>query len=271
MMGEQFRSAQPVSSGRASFRFLPRISLLPGAGLLRTESAAVGIPRPPLPRCDPGRPDRDGNDARRPPGGSPPAERSRRSHGHRGRSHPRLLDFVRRQSAAPGIALDAIRDASGLPLTRGAPPSISDLRRLETLGAQLDTLAGYERNGPPLRLEWGLYAGSSIFPALRRSYFEGFERLLFATTRDSMVAELAALPDAPDSASDYGATYNTLKAYLITALHPEKSTEAFLGPALMSTGAPVVRPTHPFGPRPAPVRSLCPRARDRQPIPDHAR
>jgi type VI secretion system protein ImpL len=135
-------------------------------------------------------------------------------------------------------ALDAMRNASGLRLTRGVPPSIGDLRRLETLGAQMDTVAEYERNGPPWRLEWGLYAGSSIFPALRRSYFEGFDRLLFATTRDSMVAELGALPDAPDSTSDYGATYNTLKAYLITALHPEKSTEAFLGQVLMAHWSP---------------------------------
>ena len=135
-------------------------------------------------------------------------------------------------------ASEAMRGASGLPLTRGAPPSISDLRRLESLGAQMDTVAGYERNGPPLHLKWGLYAGSSIFPALRRSYFEAFERLLFATTRDSMVAELAALPEAPDSASDYGATYNTLKAYLITTMHPEKSTEAFLGQVLMAHWSP---------------------------------
>lgn len=135
-------------------------------------------------------------------------------------------------------SVDAMRNASSLRLTRGAPPSIGDLRRLESLGAQLDTVAGYERHGAPWRLQWGLYVGSRIFPALRRSYFEGFERLLFATTRDSMVAELSALPDAPDSKSDYGATYNTLKAYLITVLHPEKSTEAFLSPALMEHWSP---------------------------------
>jgi type VI secretion system protein ImpL len=135
-------------------------------------------------------------------------------------------------------SVDALRDASGLRLTRGAPPSIGDLRSLGNLGAKLDTVAGYERNGPPWRLQWGLYAGSSLFPALRRGYFEGFERLLFATTRDSMVTQLASLPDAPDGKTDYGETYNTLKAYLITVLHPEKSTESFLGPALMEHWSP---------------------------------
>ena len=135
-------------------------------------------------------------------------------------------------------ALEAMKNASGLPLTRGTPPGIGDLRRLENLGAQLDTVAAYERRGPPWRLQWGLYAGSSLFQPLRRTYFEGFDRLLFATTRDSMVRELGALPDAPDSKSDYGATYNTLKAYLITALHPEKSTESFLSPTLMAHWSP---------------------------------
>ncbi|HEY8258938.1 MAG TPA: ImcF-related family protein [Gemmatimonadales bacterium] len=133
---------------------------------------------------------------------------------------------------------EAIRAASAFQVTRGAAPSIGDLRRLETLGATLDTVAGYERHGPPLRLQWGLYAGSALFPALRRSYFQGFDRLLFAATRDSMIAELRALPESPDTKSDYGSTYNTLKAYLITVLHPEKSTEAFLGPALMSHWSP---------------------------------
>jgi type VI secretion system protein ImpL len=135
-------------------------------------------------------------------------------------------------------SLTAMRAAAGLQLTRGAPPSIEDLRRLDNLGALMDTVAQYERHGPPWRLQWGLYSGAGLFPALRRSYFEGFERLLFATTRDSMVTELAALPAAPDSTSDYGKAYNTLKAYLMTALHPEKSTESFLAPALMEHWSP---------------------------------
>jgi type VI secretion system protein ImpL len=135
-------------------------------------------------------------------------------------------------------SLSAIQGAAGLRLTRGAPPSIEDLRRLDQLGNLMDTVAQYERTRPPWRLQWGLYTGASLFPALRRSYFEGFERLLFATTRDSMVRELAALPNAPDSTSDYGKAYNTLKAYLITALHPQRSTESFLGPALMEHWSP---------------------------------
>lgn len=135
-------------------------------------------------------------------------------------------------------ALDAMRRASDLPLVRGTPPSIDQLGRLEALGAQMDTVAEYERKGPPWRLQWGLYSGAALFPALRRSYFQGFERVLFATTRDSMIVELRALPEAPTPQSDYGATYNTLKAYLITVLHPEKSTEAFLGPALMAHWSP---------------------------------
>jgi type VI secretion system protein ImpL len=135
-------------------------------------------------------------------------------------------------------SLTAMREAGSLQLTRGAPPSIQDLRRLDNLGALMDTVAGYERFGPPWRLQWGLYTGSALFPSLRRSYFEGFERLLFATTRDSMVTELAALPAAPDSTSDYGKAYNTLKAYLMTALHPEKTTESFLAPALMEHWSP---------------------------------
>ena len=115
-------------------------------------------------------------------------------------------------------SLDAMRGASGL---RSDPGRATQHRRsppARGLGATLDTVAQYERHGPPWRLQWGLYTGSSLFPPLRRSYFEGFERLLFATTRDSMVAELAALPDAPDSKSDYGADLQDAEGVLIRSL-----------------------------------------------------
>jgi type VI secretion system protein ImpL len=135
-------------------------------------------------------------------------------------------------------SVTALRDAASLPLILGSAPAVGDLRKLETLGALMDTVAGYRRNGPPWRLQWGLYDGSALLPALRRGYFTGFDRLLFASTRDSMLAELHAVPDTPDNKTDYGGTYNTLKAYLITVAQPAKSTEAFLGPALMAHWSP---------------------------------
>ena len=112
-------------------------------------------------------------------------------------------------------------------------PPADAMRRLDTLRAQLDTLSAYDHGHPPLSLRWGLYAGSSLYPEVRNAYFSGFNRLMFANTRASLLASLRALPDTPTPNDDYGASYGLLKAYLITTTHPEKSTVEFLSPVLM--------------------------------------
>jgi type VI secretion system protein ImpL len=114
----------------------------------------------------------------------------------------------------------------------GALPSLDALEHLDHLRDRVETLARYERDGPPWHLRLGLYSGSALYPELRRSYFEGFKQVLLARSRDSLVRELRALPETPDASSDYGKAYRTLKAYLITTSRPDQSTVAFLSPAL---------------------------------------
>ena len=122
--------------------------------------------------------------------------------------------------------------AGGRSLQPDGLPSLDALQDLDALRAELATLARYEREGPPLRLAWGLYAGDDIYPDVRRAYFGAFDRLLFAGARDSLILRLRALPESPTQASDYGDAYTALRSYLITVSHPEKSTSEFLAPAL---------------------------------------
>ena len=131
--------------------------------------------------------------------------------------------------ARTAVALDR---AGGRTLQPDGLPSLDALRDLDQLRAELATLAKYEREGPPLRLRWGLYAGDEIYPDVRRGYFRAFDRLLFAAARDSVVLRLRDLPETPTQASDYGDAYTALKSYLITVSNPEKSTSEFLAPAL---------------------------------------
>lgn len=114
----------------------------------------------------------------------------------------------------------------------GELASLDSLRRLDALRDIAQTLARWEREGPPLRLRWGLYAGDELYPVVRRVYFRRFYQLLFAQTQRAMLAHLAGLPPAPGPNDQYGPTYDTLKAYLITTSHPDKSTRAFLSPVL---------------------------------------
>jgi type VI secretion system protein ImpL len=129
------------------------------------------------------------------------------------------------RAAAAGVA--------GLPAYQVDLPTLDALRRLDSLRVQYVRLADYERNGPPLRYRWGLYSGSSMYPAVRRLYFTALDRTMFGSTRSVMRSELRSLPEAPRPTDDYGDTYALLKAYLITTSNPEKSTADFLTPVLM--------------------------------------
>jgi type VI secretion system protein ImpL len=129
--------------------------------------------------------------------------------------------------------LDAARaippgEASGLNL-----PTPEALQKLDNLRGALVQLTANEERGAPLGLRWFLYSGSAMYPHARRLYYARFHQLLFAQTQGAMLASLqrVALPPAPTD--DYGATYDTLKAYLITTSEWKRSTN-WLSPVLVS-------------------------------------
>ena len=113
--------------------------------------------------------------------------------------------------------------------------SVDALSRLDTLGEYLTELSDYEHNGAPLHLEWGLYTGGSLYPAVRQAYFDGFSRIMFDGTRTNLAAFLRNLPAAPRPTDDYATVYNNLEAYLITTSEWKRSTGEFLTPVLMAT------------------------------------
>jgi type VI secretion system protein ImpL len=127
------------------------------------------------------------------------------------------------------------QSAAELPLgsSQFSLASESSLASLDRLRATLEQLEDYERNGPPLMFRWGLYQGHSLIEPARRLYFDRFQRLLLARTQKNLVATLAALPATAPQGADYLASYNPLRAYLITTSYPDKSTADFLAPILV--------------------------------------
>lgn len=115
-----------------------------------------------------------------------------------------------------------------------AAPTVETLQPLDALRAQLQMLRDYDRNGAPTSLKWGLYSGTAMLPEARRAYFASFDKLLFEDTRGAIGTALHAVPPAPRPTDDYGSTYRVLKAYLITTTNPERSTEDFLAPVLLT-------------------------------------
>jgi len=119
-------------------------------------------------------------------------------------------------------------------LVRTGPlPDLDALQRLDALRVQSEALNRWARQGNPLRLNWGLYAGNRAQPEIRRLYFERFDTLLWDPTRSALNGWLAGLPPTPAENSSYDASYDALKAYLVTTALPDSARADFLAPVLM--------------------------------------
>ncbi len=132
------------------------------------------------------------------------------------------------------VVREAVDAAQALPVLNPAQAAAASLEQLQQLDRQrlvLQKLTAWERNGAPMSLRWGLYAGHSLYPGAYRAYFETFRRMLLRPTQDTLTRFMAR----PASAElvGYRPVYDALKAYLITTSNPDKSTQQFLVPVLM--------------------------------------
>lgn len=134
-------------------------------------------------------------------------------------------------SARDAAAAIRLETSGGTP---GAIPSSDDLTRLDTLRQSLETIGKYNREGAPLSYRWGLYIGDELYPKLRRLYFRKFFSLLFGSTQAGLLSNLQSLPASPAPADPYQYPYDSLKSYLITTSHHDKSTKLYLAPVLYS-------------------------------------
>jgi type VI secretion system protein ImpL len=125
-----------------------------------------------------------------------------------------------------------------VPAQRLAPEqlaSIGDLQRLERLRQSVATLSRYSQDGHPFRMGWFLYIGDRLYPSARQLYFDRFHKAMFGGTQDQVLTWLSRVPNSPELNQPYDEkTYNALEAYLMTTSYPQKSTQAFLSPVLLS-------------------------------------
>jgi type VI secretion system protein ImpL len=126
----------------------------------------------------------------------------------------------------------AVEGARSLALG-SAVPDADALQRLDALRVQAEKLNRYERDDNPLGTSWMLYAGDRVQQDVHTLYFRKFEELLWAPTRARLHGWLGALPATPNETSNYDATFDALKAYLVTSERPDSARRAFLAPTLM--------------------------------------
>jgi type VI secretion system protein ImpL len=115
--------------------------------------------------------------------------------------------------------------------------SAHDLQTLDQLGGLVLLLDRYRKDGPPQMHRWGLYTGDALLPVACNAYSIKVRALLLGPAQANILAQLGAVQSPPPAGADYLATYNPLKAYLITTSNPEKSTPDFLPPVLLAAWA----------------------------------
>ncbi len=125
------------------------------------------------------------------------------------------------------------QDLSLVQSSGSQPPAIDSLRRLETLRQDLIQLRGYDQNGAPLHLRWGLYTGDSIFNDARAIYFHAFDQVLFQHTKHNLLADLRSYQGDPQASADSGSAYDALKTYLLTTSEYKRNSGEFLQDFLM--------------------------------------
>jgi type VI secretion system protein ImpL len=112
------------------------------------------------------------------------------------------------------------------------PASADSMERLSSIRDILAKLDNYAKSRPPWPARAMLYEGGNVRVALRTVYFGMFRRLLLDPTQQTLV-KICSEPEK-NSARGYDYIYDALKAYLITTSNHDKSTAAFLAPALLT-------------------------------------
>jgi type VI secretion system protein ImpL len=143
-----------------------------------------------------------------------------------------LISFVGNARLVSGVR-GAAQDLAAVQNLGSQQPTLDSLRKLDALRQTLVQLRGYNQNGVPLRLRWGLYAGDAIFDDARAIYFHAFDQVLFQHAKHNLLADLRTYQGEPQPTADSGAAYDALKAYLVTTSESQRNTGEFLQDFLM--------------------------------------
>ena len=141
------------------------------------------------------------------------------------------VSFFKNRRLESEVRQASLASVAAAPSPMSVAP-VESLRALESLRQVLAVLSDHQRYGAPFGYRWGLYIGDDLYPEVYKLYFTRFRQVMFGETQNTLLDTLRRLPPTPGP--EYGPTYDTLKAYLITTSNHDRSTRNFLGPLLLS-------------------------------------
>jgi type VI secretion system protein ImpL len=115
-----------------------------------------------------------------------------------------------------------IHDTDGIANTafstnwKDSSPVLEKVKRLEPARVQLKQLDDWDKNGAPFSMRWGMYAGGTLFEALRDTFLGSVEAGIAQPARTQLESKLQALASMgtlpPALFAQY---YNELKLYIM--------------------------------------------------------
>jgi type VI secretion system protein ImpL len=143
-----------------------------------------------------------------------------------------VISFVGNSRLVSGIR-SASQDLAAVQNLGSQQPTVDSLRRLDSLRQTIVQLRGYDQNGVPVHLRWGLYTGASLIDDARAIYFHAFDQVMFQHAKQNLLADLRSYRGEPQPNTDSGAPYDALKAYLLTTSEYQRNNGEFLQDFLM--------------------------------------
>lgn len=123
-----------------------------------------------------------------------------------------------------------------------ADKKITELNPART---QLLLLDGYEKEGPPIGMRWGMYTGETLHPALTDAYAGHLERGMASPTRQKLERALSTVGMSQSlPSSQYGHAYDSLKLYLMMG-QIERLDREWASPRLTKHWGELLRDTSP--------------------------
>src|SRR5271170_3992993 len=107
-----------------------------------------------------------------------------------------LISFVGNTHLVSGVR-SAAQDLAAVQNLGSQQPTLDSLKKLDSLRQTLVQLRGYNQNGAPTRLRWGLYTGDAIFDDARTIYFHAFDQVLFQHAKHNLLADLRTYQGEP--------------------------------------------------------------------------
>jgi type VI secretion system protein ImpL len=109
-------------------------------------------------------------------------------------------------------------------VSQGDAAAGGDLQNLERLRLLFAQVAEYRQTGAPFFYTFGLYRGDRLYNTACAAYGSRFRTLLLQPAQSNILGRLETLPAAPRPMDEYIATYQPLRAYLVTTSDRKKSS-----------------------------------------------